>query len=425
VFWRIAILVLFLMSSAPVLAETVSCPWKNADVTLDIEPDMGGDYDENATHYEWNALNFDKEKTPTVAHCLSRTDPQETVDITIPAAIKRCVLNKGKFLCRSGTISYPGYVDSVRLDLTEKDGTVRTIKPVTIKVKNGRRMIWKNLDKNNSGSKQVAYCSERDLPKNIFTVNIPKEMKECALMDRRFRCTATPNRFDLFWPNPNKTSAEDKERDYFPATGTSSPETIACHGRILHALVEAGESSEKNKNLSYPAAIEEDITRGDDDELPPQLEWNALNENEKSTPATLHCFHNEDDKAESIETIALPATIKRCIYRAHKTVCQGGTFSCTGVVDGVQIEAEKPEASTPILVAPNLARNGKAAWSMETIAQLFPDKTRFFAHCFPSPERGKSERKEIPRDMKECSFTHSRFRCTTTPEHHDLFWPKD
>ena len=76
---RLLFLLMLGLSSAPAFAESLSCPEKTDDVTVDAgsptimvingqekffpngaEPDMGGDYDENAPQYEWNFLNSDK-----------------------------------------------------------------------------------------------------------------------------------------------------------------------------------------------------------------------------------------------------------------------------------------------------------------------------------------------------------------------------
>lgn len=208
------------LSSAPAFAESLSCPEKTDDVTVDAgsptimvingqekffpngaEPDMGGDYDENAPQYEWNFLNSDKYTTPAIAHCLSHTKPQQTIDIEIPPAIKRCIQPKGgEFTCQSGTISCVGYVDFVQLEATEKNGAPYQIEPSVPNDKNGKQLVWKNLDENRNGATLVAHCSERSLPKSISTLAIPEDMKECALVNRRFRCTATPDQYDLFWP---------------------------------------------------------------------------------------------------------------------------------------------------------------------------------------------------------------------------------
>jgi hypothetical protein len=205
---QVLVFLCFLLFSMTAFAETLTCPWGRVDAILKggppeyfggIPPDMGGDYDDNALQYEWNNLTA-YDVTPAIVHCVSKADPQKIADINIPPGINRCILRQGEFVCRSGTVSFSGYVDSVEIEGVEARGISYKIDPTSSAGVNQNGLVWKNLDQNRKGIKLIARCIEKSLPKEIMLMEIPISMKECSLINRRFRCTDTPDQYDLFWP---------------------------------------------------------------------------------------------------------------------------------------------------------------------------------------------------------------------------------
>jgi hypothetical protein len=201
-------------------AEVFTCPWKQADAVFEggpetstmiegklrvirfgIQEDIGGDYDDNAPQYEWNSINSDQYNTPATIRCVSKNVPKETVYLDVPLSMKRCIEKKGHFLCKSGTVSCVGYQGAARIEVLDADGTEHPILPSSSHgAKKKQKVLWANLDASRNGLKMVARCVGEDSSGEIETLEIPPEMKACSFMNRRFRCTDTPDQYDLFWP---------------------------------------------------------------------------------------------------------------------------------------------------------------------------------------------------------------------------------
>ena len=107
------LLVVFGIFSVPSFAEAVFCPKKADHVLVEegsptvlvinnqkksfpnfVEPDIGGDYDEDEPRLEWNKLNYDQRAIPVIVHCFFAKNSKADINIVLPYEIKRCVFTK-------------------------------------------------------------------------------------------------------------------------------------------------------------------------------------------------------------------------------------------------------------------------------------------------------------------------------------------
>lgn len=219
-FLRLSLFLALLVWPFIVRADTVVCPVKADHVLVEaghkpapsiaqvvpfanvVQQDIGGDYDEDAILAEWNDLHMDKSNKPVTAYCFREKNNKNGAAVSIPATVHRCLFLNRIFLCKSGTVACPGYISQVRLQARGKDGTVRDIEPSNpnSKTPHNKQQVWKNLDEKSKTARLVVQCSSANIPDDVITMDIPEDMKECSLINKRFRCTATPEKHDFFWP---------------------------------------------------------------------------------------------------------------------------------------------------------------------------------------------------------------------------------
>lgn len=166
------------------------------EIAQGLPPDIGGDYDEAAPQMEWNDLNRDATRQ---AEAVCGADDGTSPRITIPRSMSRCLFIKeaGRFVCRSGTVACPGYVQEAVIRTRGNDGTYTNR---AVSRAGSRRLVWADLQKEKNGMSVI--CSgENGAAETVLA--LPAGMKSCALERNRFRCTDSPDVYDAFWPKPH------------------------------------------------------------------------------------------------------------------------------------------------------------------------------------------------------------------------------
>jgi uncharacterized protein YecT (DUF1311 family) len=122
---------------------------------------------------------------------------------------------------------------------------------------------------------------------------------------------------------------------------------VSCPGPVDHVSVEAGPPTTQvidGKEQVFPGYLEQDVG-GDYDQDAPQMEWNYLNCDAKSTPVVAHCFASPDDRTGT--DLAVPEEIKKCVYvkETQSFSCASPPLECPGA------DAPPPRAEETIHAA--------------------------------------------------------------------------